>query len=185
MFKNMNHHNLKMTMPAFALAALLPLSSCGGYLDVVPDNVPQFEDLFVSQAKAYNALAACYYGCPADMMEYYPTTLGDDWAIINPEIDGSRIRIPAAAIMRGNQSASNTLFSFWTGHGGVRNGTPTWVYIRNCDMLIQYVDRVPDLSAEMKADWKAQAKFLKAYYMFFLTQFYGPIVIPMSVDPNA
>ena len=156
--------------------------SCSNYLDVVPDNVLQYEDLFVSRLRAYNALASVYYGLPYEQMNNSPWTLGDEWVVVNPDVDNNRTSIQGAAIMRGGQSTSNSILSYWTGtnlwYGSL------WTVIRNCDMFVLNVDRIPDMTMKEKEDWKGQAKFLKAYYMFMMVQMYGPIIIPKTVDPG-
>ena len=179
--RNMNKFfsNTKKTLLA-ALAFGLFAPSCSQFLDIVPDNVFQYEDFFVSQKQAMNALAGIYNGTPYDQAGQ-PWMLGDEWVFVNPQINASRTTYLSASIMRGNQSATNTLLSFWTGHNTFCNLYGT---IRDCDMFILNVDRIPDMTADMKAFWKGQAIFLKAYYMFMLVQAYGPVVIPKIVDPS-
>lgn len=169
---------------AFIVAIVLSgpvFQSCSNYLDVVPDNVLQYKDLFVSQKRAYNALASCYLGVPFDFRENQPLTLGDEWAIVNPVTDINRTGVQGTSIMRGMQSASNTLMSLWTGHNTLHN---LWNVIRDCNLLIEHIDLVPDMTAQSKADWKAQARFMKAYYLFRLVESYGPVIIPKSYDPS-
>ena len=155
--------------------------SCSDFLDIMPDNVLQYEDIFASQKQAMNALATCYLFIPWDIRGHGHDALGDDWAIVNPTTDGSRTDTQGAAIMTGKQSATNTLMSLWTGHNTSAN---LYALIRDCDLLILNIDLVPDMTADNKADWKAQAQFLKAYYMFRLVEQYGPVVIPKVVDAS-
>ena len=164
-------HQLKILV-ILVLGVCYP--SCTGFLDVVPDNVLQYEDIFTSKKRAYNALAACYLGMPFDHWVNQPITLGDEWVAVNPTTDASRADVQGAAIMRGDQSASNTLINIW----GV------WGTIRDCNLLIQHVDLIPDMTVEEKNDWKAQAKFLKAHKVFRLVEFYGPVMIPVTFDPD-
>lgn len=158
------------------------LSSCSDFLDVVPDNVLQYEDLFSSRQRALSALVMAYDGTPYDNRNGMPWTLGDEWVVSNPQTDLVRTEIMGNSIMRGNQSSLSPLLSTWTGSNYKRG---LYGVIRDCDMFILNVDAIPDMTAEEKTDWKAQAKFMKAYYMFTLVKCYGPIVIPKIVDPNA
>ena len=151
--------------------------SCSDFLDIVPDNVFQYDDLFSSQQQALTALATLYHSVPRDHIDAMPWTMGDEFAAVSPAVDAYRSRVQGASIMRGNQSASNPLLSLWTGNNSMITGS-LWIIIRECDQFIQNVDRIPDMTAEGKADWKAQAKFLKAYYMFMLVKAYGPVNIP-------
>ena len=165
----------------FSYSMTLLFASCSDFLDIVPDNVLQYEDLFITRKRAYNALVTCYLGLPFDERIRQPLTLGDEWAIVNPVTDVTRNDIMGTSIMRNNQSATNTLMSTWTGHNTFFN---MWNVIRDCDLFIRHVDLIPDMTAEDKADWKAQAKFLKAYYMFRLVEQYGPIIINKVYDPG-
>ena len=175
----------KIKVSVFALILIATLqTSCSGFLDVLPDNVFQYEDLFSSQKQAYNALATLYTMLPGDHRElFWP--LGDEYAIVQESINATRNSIPGASIMKGNQSATVPLLDYWNGGALVSPyNVGTWIIIRECDKFILNIERVPDMPAEMKADWKAQAKFLKAYYMFMLVQMYGPIIIPEYFDEN-
>ena len=156
--------------------------SCSNFLDVVPDNVFQYDDLFTSQRQAYNALATLYTNLPGDHRELF-WTLGDEYAIVQASINANRLSIPGASIMKGNQSATNPLLDFWTGYNVVSpHNIGMYAVLREIDIFLLNVDRIPDMSAEAKADWKAQAKFLKGYYLFMMVQMYGPVVIPQFFD---
>ncbi|MDR1676685.1 MAG: RagB/SusD family nutrient uptake outer membrane protein, partial [Tannerella sp.] len=108
--------------------------------------------------------------------------LGDDWIASNPEIDQHRGWLAGISIMRGQQAVSDPLLDYWTGND-VR--VSLWIPIRDCDLFIEHVDMIPDMTAEDKADWKAQARFLKAYYLFRLLENYGPIILPETAAPDA
>src|SRR5690606_23118379 len=53
--------------------------------------------------------------------------------------------------------------------------------IRNCNIMLENLDRVPDLDPYMRDRWRAEATFLKAYYHWYLFRMYGPIPV---VDVN-
>ena len=181
-FKNMKKFFSKAGVSTFAILALgAGCPSCNHFLDIVPDNVFQYEDLFTSRQMAYTALATIYYGVPVDQRDQLPWLMGDECCALGASVDEYRDRLQGASIMRGNQSASKTLISYWTGTNTLL-GTPLWVIIRECDQFVQFVDRIPDMSSIEKDDWKAQGKFLKAYYMFMLVKMYGPIIIPENFD---
>ena len=50
-----------------------------------------------------------------------------------------------------------------------------WAGIRNCNIMIDNIERVPDMKFEEKKQWKAETQVLKAYYHYYLLQMYGPI----------
>ena len=58
--------------------------------------------------------------------------------------------------------------------------------IRCCDILVENVDDVPDMTSAEKMQWKAEAKFLKAYYHFNLIRKYGPVpIVRQSLDMDS
>ena len=80
--------------------------------------------------------------------------------------------------MKGQQSSSSPKLSYWSGYNGQGS---LWQGIRHCNILIENIHNVVDMSEEEKNAWAAEAKFLKAYYHFLLLTYYGPIPI---VDEN-
>jgi hypothetical protein len=85
--------------------------------------------------------------------------------------------------MRGLQMTTDPLLGNWSGTG---YGRPLYQGINVCNIFLDRIDGVRDMTSEEKAEWKAQVKFLKAYYHFLLLQKYGPIVIAdKAVSPEA
>ena len=171
----------------YALAifiSLLSAPSCSDFLDVVPDNVFQYEDLFTSQQQALNALATVYMMVPGDNWAL-SWSLGDDYSFVTSYALTSRTSVQGASIMRGAQSATSPILNYWSGANlPSPYNVGMWAALRECDQFIRNVDHIPDMTAEMKSDWKAQAKFIKAYYLFMMVQTYGPVIIPEYFDES-
>ena len=55
--------------------------------------------------------------------------------------------------------------------------TPSYKGIRQASILIQNIDMNTDLTEEERADFKAQARFVRAYYYWLLLRRYGPVPI--------
>jgi hypothetical protein len=176
----------RKVIASLGLILSLGLTSCGDYLDIVPDNVLQYEDLFTSRSQAVRALTKLYDGIPPEQTDISPYIYGDDWICGWSEMDLHRTWCQANQIMRGMQSKSNPIMDYWTGTNTYGNQQMNlWVCIRDCDLFVEQIDLVPDMTLEDRTDWKSQAKFLKAYYMFMLLQTYGPIIIPKTTTPDA
>ena len=161
---------------------LLFLSSCAGYLNVVPDNVVTMEDLFLNKESAYNALARCYYFLPYESGTHESTWgLGDDF-IGRIDLQGLGDLRPQR-IMQGWQTVSDPRIGFWSGN----NCRHQYRGINQCETFLKYIDLVRDMTEGEIKEWKAQVKFLKAYFMWWLVKHYGPIVIPDEgvIDPEA
>ena len=175
---------MKHIFKVFLLCLVLAgTAGCKNYLDVVPDNVFQFQDLFDSRANALSALATCYKACPWDEPDYYPWTMGDEWIIVCSKTDARTDLLQGYKIMRGDQNKTSPYISFWCGNSYI--GDSMYYSIRDCDMFIENIDAVPDMTADEKKDFKSQAIFLKGYYLFWLLKEYGPIVLPKKIDLNA
>ena len=153
----------------YILVFSLTLSSCDEYLDIVPDQTQELDLLFDREESAYNALATCYSYLPKndDLYSSYVTATDALTTPVAKETAGIRL-------MKGLQSASNPLMSYWSGYE--RHGS-LWRGIRSCNILIENMDNVVDMTQEEKDSWKAEAQFLKAYYHFTLLKYYGPIPI--------
>ena len=160
---------------------LAGLFSCDTYLDIVPDQTQQVDLLFERKEVAYTALATCYAYLPKNDGVYTSfLTMSDEITTpISKETDGVRI-------MKGQQSASNPKFGLWSGWSDQGS---LWEGIRHCNILIENIHNVVDMTEEEMNSWAAEAKFLKAYYHFLLFTYYGPIPIvdenlPISASDN-
>ena len=150
------------------------LSSCSKYLDVVPDNTMTLEDLFKQKEEAWDALAKVYSYMPQDDQTHVTTwTLGDEW-LGRLDLNNNTGDLRAIRIMRGLQTVSDPQLGCWSGTAG---GKRFYEAIRQANVFLANIDKVPDMTDLEKKEWKAQVKFLKGYYNFLLVQRYGPIVI--------
>jgi hypothetical protein len=156
-------------------------------LEVVPDNVVTLEDVFSRKSEAWNALAKIYSYMPKDDRSNSSWFLGNEYMGAYPNATGDR-NLTAFLIMMGQQTANDPFLPSWskTGNNFQTPVRPLYEGIRVCNIFLQYIDGIGDMTEAEKADWKAQAKFLKAYYHFVLLQKYGPIVISdQVVSPDA
>src|SRR5574344_496339 len=148
-----------------SVALLASLYSCD-YLNVVPDETTTIEDTWADADKARNYLYSCYgyLPNPAVSQSSLDQMTGD-------EVITAFEHETFAAFPKGNYSASNPVISYWN---------TFFQGIRQCYMFINSLDKVPDLTPELKADYTAQAKYLIAYYHFLMARCYGPIILVKS-----
>ncbi|MDO5650307.1 MAG: RagB/SusD family nutrient uptake outer membrane protein, partial [Gallicola sp.] len=78
-----------------------------------------------------------------------------------------------------NQNKNEPILNYWDGSRDNKNiyVYSLWEGIRNCNIFIDKIIEVPDIQDWEKKNWIAEAKFLKAYYHFYLLRLYGPIPI--------
>lgn len=143
---------------------------CGAcdYLDVVPDNVATIDNAFSNKASAEKFLHTCYSYQPEYGDWYWDPamTSGDEIWLSEENWDGN---IPAVLIAKGFQNANNPLVNYWDGN--------RYVALRDCNIFLSEIEKVPDMSTMEKKRWIAEVKFLKAYYHFVLFRAYGPIPV--------
>jgi hypothetical protein len=153
--------------------------SCRGYLDVVPDNVLTLDDIYSNREQALSGLAKTYSYLPKiEKVNSSEWILGDDFICDINDNNFNNINI-----MKGLQSQSNVLLGFWEGSGGASN---LYQGIDICNIFLEKIDQVLDMTVNEKTEWKAQVKFLKAWFHFVLLQHYGPIVIvDKHISPDA
>ncbi len=165
------------------LCIITSVQSCSDYLNVVPDNTLTLEDLFKTQEEAWDALAKVYHYLPRIQRTHESLWIaGDEW-LGRLDLDENTGNLRGTRIMRGLQSASSPVLGSWSGNNG---GRPYYIAIRQANVFLENIDKVPDLSEDERRNWKAQVKFLKAYYHFLLVQMYGPVVIAdVMIPPDA
>lgn len=172
---------MKRILKIMVLIPAIYLWSCSEYLEVVPDNTLTLDNIFSVKEEAYNALSKIYSYLPPIHDTHNTTwTLGDEFI---GRLDYEEGYLRAIRIMRGLQSTTSPLLGNWSGTEG---GRKLYEGIRQTNVFIDNIDKVADMADLEKADWKAQAKFLKAYYNFLLIQQYGPtVIVDQQVSPEA
>ena len=149
-------------------------TGCKKYLDVAPDNIGTIDYAFRMRSEAEKYLFTCYNDLPAfGNTDQDPGFFsGDEFAAPYP---GSiYFGIGLYTIARGEQNVVSPLANYWDGGNG---GKPYFQALRECNIFLENVDKVPDLSGLEKKRWVAEVKILKAYYHFFLLRMYGPIPV--------
>nr|WP_295927443.1 RagB/SusD family nutrient uptake outer membrane protein [uncultured Dyadobacter sp.] len=162
---------MKLLYTSFCLAALLVLTTagCRKYLDIVPDNVATIDNAFKMRADAEKYLFTCYNNLPQFGNEGADPGFmtGDEFATVYPvlgNINGSLYRIA-----RGEQNIVSPIANYWD--------SKYFQALRECNIFLENVDKVRDLTDFEKKRWVAEVKFLKAYYHYYLVRMYGPIPI--------
>lgn len=151
------------------------ITGCKKYLDVVPDNVATIENAFTLRASAEKYLFTCYTYLPRDgSFNTNPgfATADEVWYMYPSKDIGSGDGVRFWNIARGGQNVSSPLGNFWE---GINGGRPLFTGIRDCNIFLENIHKVPDMDDFEKKRWSGEATFLKAYYHFLLARNYGPI----------
>jgi len=153
---------IKNKIASCILLALLAAAGCNKYLDKKPDNLLTSDMLWQTRA---NAEAYLYqvYG--------YVRNSGDDHTMLgfSDETSCSIQGVAVRNMVIGNWNAQSNYWTTWSHYySGIRQSI---VFENN-------IDKVPSnlLSAELKAQYKAEVIFLRGWFYWKLLQQYGPFV---------
>lgn len=147
----------------FLIAIVLFGFSACDFLDVVPDEKPTEKDAFEDA----NAAERFVYSCYSYLPQSRAGALSLDF-MTGDEVVTAFEHETFASFPKGNYSASNTVISYWN---------TFFQGLKQCYILLNNIDNVPNLSADRKEDYKAQANFLIGYYHFLLVRCYGPVIL--------
>ena len=163
--KTDNMKNFKYT-----LIFLLLTLSCN-YLDIVPDSIATIEDnAFSMKEPAERFMATCYSYMPKEGNAATPNLLGGDEIWLPPDFSASNFK----NLAMGNQRVNSPFLDYWR---GANSGVNLYRGISDCNIFLENIHRVPDISETERNRWIAEVEFLKAYYHFYLLRMYGPIPI--------
>ncbi len=168
--KKMNR--LKYYLALFLMTTLV--NSCD-FLDVVPDGVATIDMAFRDRATAERYLYTCYSYMPNHFDQNANPGMSSSDEFVTWKSDQSWYN---RTLVETGNNTNSPYDNYWDGSNG---GKAIFAGIRCCNILLENVNLIPDISETEKARWVAEAKFLKAYYHWWLFQIYGPIPI---VDKN-
>lgn len=156
---------------------------CNNLLDILPDDKPELKDAFKDQYNAEKYLFTCYRFLPTfvDPLNTLGLTGGGD--ILYSDMDRvsplkSGLPAPMVSFLEGNKVA-DPYMNFWDGKNGANRNI--WQGIRHCNVFLENIQiengGPRDVPEELRAQWIAEVKVIKAYMHFYLFQLYGPIPI--------
>jgi hypothetical protein len=169
--------NKRIQNTILVISMIAGIAGCKKYLDVVPDNVATIENAFTLRSSAEKYLFTCFTYLPRDgSFNTNPgfATADEVWYMFPSKDIGSGDGVRFWNIARGGQNVSSPLGNFWE---GINGGRPLFTGIRDCNIFLENIHKVPDMDDFEKKRWSGEATFLKAYYHFLLARNYGPIPI--------
>jgi hypothetical protein len=156
------------------------------YLDVVPEGTATMDNAFSTRINAEKFFFSCYNYLPNFVnLPAYPGLIGsDEWYYNIDDLDW--INNAGPKIVRGLQNSNDPLQNYWDGE---QDGKNIFIGIRDCNIFLENIDRVPDLEEYEMMIWRSEVKVVKAYLHFFLLQLYGPIPVikenfPVNTTPE-
>uniref|UniRef100_UPI003217552F RagB/SusD family nutrient uptake outer membrane protein n=1 Tax=uncultured Draconibacterium sp. TaxID=1573823 RepID=UPI003217552F len=153
------------TISLFSIITLL-FYSCD-YLDKQPDDMKTDEMIWSSRSETESYLYNVYSQIPAANLHQ-----GDPWLGISDEIDLTWNVYPTYSINLGNWNPSTNFYVKWGSY---------YRAIRSSFVFENNVDKCPELSKDLKEQYKAEVKFLRGLYYFYILRQYGPAVLLTEV----
>lgn len=166
----------KIKMAMLLAAATLSMYGCNDdFFDAQPDNLLNIETIFSNRAQTENYWGGLYSPIP----DVWDQPYNYFWSAITDEIDVSNWQeFPANS---GALSADNVNTMYVNYYNK----------IRQCQIFIDNVDKCTELltaenGATLVKEYKAEAKFLRAFYYWSVMKMHGPVVIlPLNSDDAA
>ncbi|PSL24106.1 RagB/SusD family nutrient uptake outer membrane protein [Chitinophaga ginsengisoli] len=179
----------KQLLCAVTCLSIFIQPSCKKYLDVVPDDVATLESAFANANETQAYLFGCYAPLQmlADIRRNAGFTTSGEIMFPYPLQDQSTLGGPGGdagfSIIRGLQNSANPVLNFWDGYN---MGLNMWQAIRRCNIFLENSHIALDLPEFQRKRWNAEAKFLKAYFHYWLIRMYGPIpIVDVNLPVNA
>ncbi|SFC20037.1 Starch-binding associating with outer membrane [Parapedobacter composti] len=159
------------------LLAVNLLGACSNYLDQVPDDRLTLEDIFKTRTNTERYLAMVYYRLPNEARQRFvatenagPWTAASDEGKYNWDFNYAN-NINFSTWNPTNSQVSNIWNNFYRG-------------IRDASYFIEQIDdATEELSPAMKAQYKAEARALRAIFYYNLVRIYGPVIILYDMLP--
>ena len=144
---------------------------CSDFLDKQPDDMKTDQMVWSSRTQVLGYLANIYAGIPSQAMNT------DAYEGLSDECDYSWTVYPTFQVNLGNWNPTTHLY----------NKYATWYEaIRSSFVFENNVDKCPEISEDLKKQYKAEAKFLRGYFYWLLLRQYGPfILIDKEMDTDA
>lgn len=158
------------------------MGSCN--LNVLPDNIATIDNAFTLRNEAEKYLFTCYSYMPYHAsVTNNPCFFGCDELVPGTyysEYTGYGTLYPYF-VFTGRQGLTTTYMNFWDGYNGgslsSTQGNSAYAAIYNCNIFLDNIPKVPDMSESERQRWIGEVKFLKAYYHYWLVKQYGPVII--------
>jgi hypothetical protein len=152
--------------------SLLLTASCKKYLNTVPDNVLTIDDIFSSKTNVDAYLANIYSTMPDEMTQRFTgNTNSGPWEGASDEAkfnwDFVYTNKMVLSVWSNTDGAVETYWKSY--YQAIRNATDFMNRIDNANAA--------ELSPQLKTEYKAEARGLRALYYFFLLRTYGPVVL--------
>jgi hypothetical protein len=164
----------KIMYACLAFAMLSSSFSCKKNLEIAPDDFMSPEQYFKTEAHLNAALNAIY-----ELLGRGPTYRNDGQSLFNVFNCNDEMFAISSSTTDNPQN-----YSYGSSLAGVNN---LWVAmyegIERASILLEKIDQAENITPVSRENIRGQAKFLRAYYYFFLVSNFGDV--PLKTKPTA
>lgn len=171
----MNIRNYYKYMLVLGIAGTLSVSSCTkGFLDQIPDDRLNIDDVFQRRNTTEQYLAGVYSRIRSEV----DWNNGTPWPGLSDEVDITYNDYATYSMNLGNWDRNRTSYNYWDHY---------YLGIRSASYFLQRADECKEIEPALLAQYKAEARVLRAIYYFMLMRQYGPVVLlpETPVEPDA
>jgi hypothetical protein len=160
--------------PAILLVTLLALNSCKKLVEVdLPQNQLTTKAVLSDSTTALSALVNIYALFPSTIDQTFHTSL----SVYSDELDYSQNNPAINEFRQAYVSAANTRdLTLWKNF---------YFIIYSCNDLIGNLQTGKAMTAGQIRQFTAEARFLRAFAVFYLTNLYGPVPLPIKTDVSS
>jgi hypothetical protein len=171
----MNHKLIALPVLFIAGAAILVASCKKSFLNVQPKGLLLESNYYKTPADIYSALVAAYNPLAMEVG-------GSDNTYIDP-LGGLNAGSDECYAGGGN-STDNNIWQVWNSYtmsGAVGPGAGYWdrsyTGIYRANLVLEKIDGIQGLDASTKSRYVAEAKYLRAYYYFWLVRLFKNVIL--------
>ncbi|MGS2738223.1 RagB/SusD family nutrient uptake outer membrane protein [Sinomicrobium sp. M5D2P17] len=167
--------NKKINVAVLYVLFVLSLVSCSDFLDQVPDDRLAIDDVFKKRTTTEQYLANIYNYIRSEVDH---NTSNTPWEGLSDEMDVTYNDYPTYSMNLGSWDINRGDYNYWNYY---------YRGIRSASYFLQNVDANEELTPELLTQYKAEARFLRAYFYFMVMRQYGPVVIlpEEPIEPDA
>lgn len=160
---------MKKILFILSVTPFMLISGCSKFLEKQPDDMKTDEMIWKSRLETEKYLYNVYSQIPSQNLHQ-----DDPWLGLSDEVDLTWNVYSTYGINLGNWTTASTFYNKWG----------SWYKaIRASFVFENNVDKNPELSDDLKRQYKAEVKFLRAYYYWLLLRQYGPVVLIPNLTP--
>ncbi|MGO3707899.1 MAG: RagB/SusD family nutrient uptake outer membrane protein [Mesonia hippocampi] len=177
LYNNINKFQKQIKILVIAFVVLIIQGCEKDFLNQVPDDIMTLEEVFSRKDLSESYLANVYNY----LRDEAHRTNNTPWDVISDDMDVSQRNNPYRVNL-GNWSAASNYWLFWNHYyKGIRSAT---TFLNNIDGNKQILEDRE--GKRIITQYKAEARFLRAYFYFELLKQYGPVIIlgDELIDPD-